>query len=146
MTSNPRDKTAIPANWATKIVGSAAIVAGATDSISNGTGIDGVINAISATAENATAEDGGGGNRHARVVSPTIAQGQEGVDFPSWYLCLFVGSEPPVDGAYFNIPGSKGQLSQQVFEYSSLYRYIATQGVALRAMQPVLHPINGGWI
>ncbi len=45
-----------------------------------------------------------------------------------------------------DVPGSNGQLLQQVFEYSSLYSYIATQGVALRAMQSVLHPINGGWI
>ncbi len=71
-TSDPHDKTAIPANGATPIVGAAAIVAGAADSIGNGAGIDGVINAISETAETAAAEgEGGGGrNRHARVVSP----------------------------------------------------------------------------
>ena len=72
MTSDPRDKPAIPANGAATIVGSAAIAAGATDSISNGAGIDGIINAILETAETAAAEGegGGGGNRHARVVSP----------------------------------------------------------------------------
>jgi hypothetical protein len=99
MTSNPLDETAIPADGAASIIGIAAIAAGAADSISNGAGIDSVINAISATADTAAAEGGGGGNRHARVVSPVTAQGQEGVDFPSWYLCPFVGSEPPADGA-----------------------------------------------
>jgi hypothetical protein len=71
-TSDPHDKTAIPANGADQIVGAAAIAAGAADSIDNGAGIDGVINAISKTAKTATAEGegGGGGNRHACVVSP----------------------------------------------------------------------------
>jgi hypothetical protein len=71
-TSDPHDKTAIPANGATPIIEAAAIVAGATDSIGNGAGIDGVINAISKNAETDTAEGegAGGGNRHARVVSP----------------------------------------------------------------------------
>jgi hypothetical protein len=39
-TSNPCDETAIPANGATPIVGAAAILAGAADSIGNGAGID----------------------------------------------------------------------------------------------------------
>jgi hypothetical protein len=39
-TSNPHDKTAIPANGAAPIVGAAAILAGASDSIGNGAGID----------------------------------------------------------------------------------------------------------
>jgi hypothetical protein len=71
-TSDPHDKTAIPANGAAPIVGAAAIVAYAADSISNGAGIDGIINAILETAETAAAEGegGGGGNRHAHVVSP----------------------------------------------------------------------------
>jgi hypothetical protein len=71
-TSDPHDKTAIPANGAALIVGAAAIATGAADSIGNGAGIDGVINAISKTAETTAAEGegGGGGNRHARVVSP----------------------------------------------------------------------------
>jgi hypothetical protein len=106
MTFDPCDKPAIPANRANTIVGVAAIVAGAVDSISNGAGIDGIINAISATAKTASAEGGEGGNRHARVVSSTTAQGQEGFDFPLWYLCPFDGGEPPVDGTYFDVPGS----------------------------------------
>ncbi len=71
-TSNPHDQTAIPAHGATPIEGTAAIAAGAADSIGNGAGIDGIINAIFETAETAAAEGegGGGGNRHARVVSP----------------------------------------------------------------------------
>jgi hypothetical protein len=146
MNSNPGDETAIHASGVATIVRTAAVAAESADSIGNEAGIDGIINAISATAKTATAEGGGGGNRHAPVVLPTTAQGQEGVDFPSWYLCSFIGSEPPVDGAYFDVPSSTGLLFQQVFEYSSLYRYIATQGMALRAMQSVLHPISGGWI
>ena len=39
-TSDPHDKTAIPANGAAPIVGAAAILAGAADSIGNGAGID----------------------------------------------------------------------------------------------------------
>jgi hypothetical protein len=47
-------------------------LAGAADSIGNGAGIDGIINAISETAKTAAAEEEGGegGNRHACVVSP----------------------------------------------------------------------------
>ncbi len=74
-TTDPHDKTAIPANGAAPIVGAAAIAAGAADSIGNGAGIDGIIDAISETAKTAETatvegEGGGGGNRHARVVSP----------------------------------------------------------------------------
>jgi hypothetical protein len=39
-TSNPCDKTAIPADGAAPIVGAAAILAGATDSIGNEASID----------------------------------------------------------------------------------------------------------
>jgi hypothetical protein len=71
-TSDHHDKTVIPANGAAPIVGASAIAAGAADSIGIGASIDGIINAISETAETAAAEGegGGGGNRHARVVSP----------------------------------------------------------------------------
>jgi hypothetical protein len=71
-TSNPHDKTAIPANGAALILGAAAIAAGAAESIGNEAGIDGIINAISETAKTTAAEGegGGGGNRHAHVVSP----------------------------------------------------------------------------
>ncbi len=82
-TSNPNDKTAIPANGAAPIVGSAAVVAGAADSIDNFSGINGIINTISKTAKTAAAEGGKGRNRHAHVVSPMTAQGQEGNDSPS---------------------------------------------------------------
>jgi hypothetical protein len=74
-TSDLHEETVIPANGAAPIVGTAAIAAGAADSIGNGAVIDGVINAISETAKTAETdaadgEGGGGGNRHAHVVSP----------------------------------------------------------------------------
>jgi hypothetical protein len=70
---------------------------------------------------------------------------QEGDDFPSVNLCPFLMNEPPVAGAYFDVRGSDGQLSCQLFEYSRLYRYISTIDTG-RAMRSVCHPINGGWI
>jgi hypothetical protein len=70
---------------------------------------------------------------------------QEGDDFPSVNLCQFLMNKPPVAGAYFDVQGSDGQLSYQLFEYSRLYRYISTIGTG-RAMRSVCHPINGGWI
>ncbi len=53
--------------------------------------------------------------------------------------------QAPVAGAYFDVRGSDGQLSCQLFEYSRLYWYISTIGTG-RAMRSVCHPINGGWI
>lgn len=69
----------------------------------------------------------------------------QGVNFPSSYLCPYLHDEPPVDGVYFDIRGSNGELSQQIFEYSRLYRHISTLGTG-RAFRSVRHPINGGWI
>jgi hypothetical protein len=69
---------------------------------------------------------------------------QEGDDFPSVNLCPFLMNEPPVAGAYFDVRGSDGHLSYQLFEYSWLYQYISTIGNG-RAMRSVCHPINGEW-
>ncbi len=63
----------------------------------------------------------------------------------SWPLCPFLLNEPPIDGAYFDIPGEDGQISEQVFEYSCLFRHIATLG-SMRGFQEVHHPLNGGWV
>ena len=59
--------------------------------------------------------------------------------------CPFLVNEPPVSGAYFDVPGIDGQLSSQLFEYSRLYRYISTIGTG-RALRSVCHPMTGGWI
>ena len=66
-------------------------------------------------------------------------------EFPLMNLCPFLINEPPVSGAYFGVPGSDGQLSRQLFEYSRLYRYISTMGSG-RALRSVHHPMTGGWI
>jgi hypothetical protein len=58
----------------------------------------------------ATASDGSGSRKNLarQVVSPFLQQ----------CLCPFLHGEPPVDGAYFNVPGIDNQISVQVFEYS----------------------------
>ncbi len=78
----------------------------------------------------------------SHTLSPNV---QEGDDFPSVNLCPFLMNESPVAGAYFDVRGSDGQLSCQLFEYSWLYQYISTIGTG-RAMRSVCHPINGGWV
>ncbi len=75
-------------------------------------------------------------------LSPNV---QEGDDFLSVNLCPFLMNKPPFAGAYFDVQGSDGQLSCQLFEYSQLYQYISTIGSG-RAMRSVCHPINGGWV
>ena len=97
--------------------------------------------------------EGGGDNDHTedmpssggRVVSPVMpGQGSDDNDFPSIYICPFF-FEPPVNGVYFDIIGTDGQLSQQVFEYSSIYRYIITiEGRRQTSHRYVNHPYNGG--
>ena len=89
------------------------------------------------------AGDGDGSNAsRIRTVSPTTTANNE---FPSTHLCPFLINEPPIQGAYFDIPGANGELSQQVFEYSRLYRYIATLGTG-RCFRSVRHPLNGGLV
>ena len=66
-------------------------------------------------------------------------------EFPLTNLCPFLINKPPVSGAYFDVRGSDGQLSSQLFEYSRLYRYKSTMGSG-RALRSVRHPMTGGWI
>ncbi len=73
------------------------------------------------------------------------SQDHDRLDSPSIHLCLFLLNEPPVDGAYFDIHGEDGQISEQVFEYSCLFCHIATLG-SLRCSWEVHHPLNGGWV
>ncbi len=71
----------------------------------------------------------------------------EGVDtdnITSQHICP-LKQEPPVTGVYFDIPNADGTLSDQVFERSEIYRWIATLGNS-RAHRNVSHPINQQFI
>ena len=102
---------------------------------------------IAANAEGVGTDANAAENADGRVISPV--QGQEGAsqnhptgdDFPSTYLCPFLFDEPPVRGVYFDVPGDDGRLSEQIFEYSRIYRFIATLG-SLSQFRKVRHPIN----
>jgi hypothetical protein len=61
-------------------------------------------------------------------------------DIPSQHICLLT-QEPPVVGVYFDVPDINGDVTDQVFEQSQLYRWIATPG-NMRMRQNVSHPIN----
>ncbi len=61
-------------------------------------------------------------------------------DIPSQHICPLM-QEPPVVGVYFDVPDRNGDTTDQVFEWSQLYRWIATPG-NLRSRQNVSHPIN----
>ena len=61
------------------------------------------------------------------------------VECPSDIICSLT-KDPLVNGCTFNIPTPTGQISKQVFEYSCLFRMIATQGI-LKAYRFVQHPI-----
>ena len=60
-------------------------------------------------------------------------------EFPSHLLCPFLVNEPPVNAVTFDIPDSQGRTSQQAFEHSEIYRFIATPGVG-NARAHVRHP------
>ncbi len=90
--------------------------------------------------------ESGGSNDDCVIVSPVQdSQGHDRIDFPTIYSCPFLLNEPPVAGAYFDIPGEDGQISEQVFENSCLFRHIATLG-SLRGYREVCHLLNGGWV
>lgn len=80
----------------------------------------------------------------AAAASVTVATADAN-DFPSMYLCPYPYNEPPVNGVYFDVRGIDGRLSTQIFEYSRLYRDIATMSIG-RAYRSVRHPLNAGWI
>ena len=61
-------------------------------------------------------------------------------DIPSQHICSFI-QEPPINAVHFDVPNANGGLSEQVYEHSSLYRFIATPGM-LRARRNVFHPHN----
>jgi hypothetical protein len=66
--------------------------------------------------------------------------------FPNYYICP-ISQQPPLRGVTFDIPGEDGSQQQQcpqVFEYSMIYRHIASQGVGI-ARRSVAHPITRQW-
>lgn len=124
--------------------------AGATNDEAGATAaaVDLELAGIAATANGVGTGANAAENANGRVISPV--QGQEGEtsqnhptgdDFPSTYLCPFLFNEPPVRGVYFDVRGDDGQLSEQIFEYSRIYRYIASLGT-LSVFRSVRHPIN----
>jgi hypothetical protein len=61
-------------------------------------------------------------------------------DIDSQHICP-LSREPPFQGVHFDVPDSNGRISEQVFERSDLYRWIATPG-NLNACRNVIHPFN----
>ena len=61
-------------------------------------------------------------------------------DIPSQHICSFI-QEPPINAVHFDVPNANGGLSEQVYEHSSLSRFIATPGM-LRARRNVFHLHN----
>lgn len=61
-------------------------------------------------------------------------------DIDSRHICP-LSREPPFQGVHFDVPDSNGGISEQVFERSDLYRWIATPG-NLNARRNVSHPFN----
>ena len=64
--------------------------------------------------------------------------------FPSRFICPLFG-EPPIDAATFDIQDHNGLLSDQVFEYASLFRHIGTLGVGI-SVRNVRHPLTSASI
>jgi hypothetical protein len=110
-------------------------------------------------------ELGGIGNSsgiHAVIVSPPggdsaqASEQHEGVicalfnkeinvdDIPSQHICPLM-QEPPIMGVYFDVPNRNGDTTNKVFEWSQLYRWIATPG-NMGSRQNVSHLINQQFI
>ena len=76
-------------------------------------------------------------------VSRTLFNGNEEInveDIASLHICP-LSQEPPFQGVHFDIPDTSGHITEQVFERSQLYRWIATPG-NLNARRNVCHPLN----
>ena len=78
--------------------------------------------------------------QHERVVCALFYKEVKVDDIPSHHICPLT-QEPPVVGVYFDILDRNGDTTDQVFERSQLYRWIATPG-DLRSRRNVSHPIN----
>jgi hypothetical protein len=75
-----------------------------------------------------------------RALFPGNEDGIDVDDIPSQHVCPLT-QEPPFQGVHFDVPDSTGRISDQVFERSELYRWIATPGT-LSARRNVSHPFN----
>ena len=60
------------------------------------------------------------------------------------FICPLFG-EPPIDAATFDIQDHNGLVSDQVFEYASLFRHIGTLGVGI-SVRNVRHPLTSASI
>jgi hypothetical protein len=119
--------------------------AATTTTVSSPDGSSAASNDVSSSANASGGGSADDENTTQRIVSPFSEQGGTTNEFPSQYLCPIVSGEPPVVGAYFDVPGADNQLSAQVFEYSALYRFIASNTRwPSRGFAEVRHPINGG--
>ena len=148
MTTLPRqelDETAMTAPRA-RSSSTAVAASGAAVTRSLSTETAAVADADGALRSSGVAVASDGNASRIRTVSPTTTNhADDDADFLSAYLCPFLINKPPVEGAYFDVAGADGELSQQVFEYSRLYRYIATLGTG-RSFHPIRHPLNGGLV
>jgi hypothetical protein len=89
---------------------------------------------------------GGGGavpplpaNQDSCVLTPN-----SGKEFLSHVLWHFLLNQPPINGVTFDSPDSLGNVSQQIFEESFLFRYIDTLRVG-NAFCQVKHPLAGAY-
>ena len=53
-------------------------------------------------------------------------------------------NQPPINGVFFDVPDSLGNVSQQVFEESFLFGFIDTLRVG-GAFRQVKHPLAGAY-
>jgi hypothetical protein len=72
---------------------------------------------------------------HDKAIIPNV----DGI--PSQHICSIV-REPPFEAVYFDVENAGGALLEQVFERSSLYRYISFNNEIGHAGRDVMHPIN----
>lgn len=77
-----------------------------------------------------------------RTVSPTTSANNE---FSSTHVHPFLINKPPIQRAYFDIPGANGELSQPVLECSHLYHYFNTWHRG-SSFCYICHPLNGGLV
>lgn len=137
MTVPSRSSSEAGDNPTENVVANHVNVNGIASTLSVAGAMSGVLEVIDPTSSAESADDARG-----NVVSPM--QGTDDNDIPSFYVCPYI-LDPPVQVVYFDVPGSDGQISPQVFEYSQLYRDITILG-RITPFQSIRHSLNGGWI
>ena len=75
---------------------------------------------------------------------PPAPPAPEGDAFPSMLECLLT-MRPPQRAVYLDIRGSDGLFPKQVFEYSAVFKNIATTGFYSQFRQ-LCHPTSGGFV